>query len=118
MARYQAVRRLVLKANGWSICATTHEAQAPPAVAVNTAQEFVASMIPLLSTEERDKQWIMNMDQTAVFSYMAPRTTINQSGVHTVSVRKGSGSDIRFTVAISVTTSGEIMKPFIVMKDE
>lgn len=114
-ARYAAVRRL-LKASGWSIRAKTREAQAAPVVAFAAAQEFVLSMRPFLTAENRHQDWIMNMDQTAVFFSMMPRTTIHQRGARTISVRSSSSSSVRITVAIPVTASGYILKPFITLK--
>jgi hypothetical protein len=113
--RYSAVRRL-LKASGWSIRAKTREAQTAPIVAFGAAQEFVLSMRPFLAAENRHQDWIMNMDQTALFFSMTPRTTIHQKGARTISVRSSSSSSVRITVAIPITASGYILKPFITLK--
>ena len=70
-ARYQVLYRL-LKSSGYSIRARTRVGQASPEVTREIAGEFINYIRPLLNQEHRDKQWIINMDQTAVFFSMLP----------------------------------------------
>jgi len=58
----------------------------------------------------------MNMDQTAVFFSMLPRTTLNQRGARTVNVRDTSNGSVRVTAAVSITAGGTILKPFLVFE--
>jgi membrane glycosyltransferase len=114
-AQYQIVRRMMIS-NGFSIRASTRVAQADPTVMMETARNFVDSVREMLASEPRPKEWIMNMDQTAVFYAMVPRTTINKKGAKTVSIRDTAKSAVRITVALAITAAGTVMKPYIVMK--
>jgi hypothetical protein len=58
----------------------------------------------------------MNIDQTAMFFSMKPRTTIDKKGRHTVTVRDTKNGDLRITVAVSITADGRVLKSFLVMK--
>jgi len=115
-ARYMAVSCL-LKSNGFSIRSPTRVAQSSSeAVTRERATHFMDHIHPLLSLNSRDKNWIMNMDQTAMFFAMKPRTTIDDKGARTVTVRDTKNGDSRVTVAVSITADGQVLKPFIVMK--
>jgi DDE superfamily endonuclease. len=114
-ARYMAVSRL-LKSNGFSIRSATRVAQSSSEAVQDLANQFMDHVRPLLSLDCRDKQWIMNMDQTAMFFSMKPRTTIDEKGRRTVTVRDTKNGDSRITVAVSITADGRVLKPFLVMK--
>ena len=114
-AQYQIVRRL-LRANGYSIRASTRVAQADPQVMRGIAGEFVAHVRNIINMPHRQKEWIMNMDQTAVFFSMEPRTTVDRRGVRTVPVRTTANGSVRITVSLAVTAAGAIMSPYLVMK--
>ena len=81
--RYGIVRRLLISKN-IVIRAQTHEAQRAPKEMQDEAKCFVARVRPLLSCNNRDKRFILNMDQTPVFFSMAPTTTLNERGSRTV----------------------------------
>jgi len=114
-AKYMAVSRL-LKSNGFSIRSKTRVAQASSDATRELATLFMNHVRPLLSLDCRDKKWIINMDQTAVFFSMMPRTTINRRGERTVTMRDTNICDTRVTCAITVTADGKVLKPFLVMK--
>lgn len=114
-AKYMAVSRL-LKSNGFSIRSPTRVAQASSEAIKELATQFMDHIRPLLSLNCRDKKWIMNMDQTAMFFSMKPRTTIDEKGARTITVRDTKNGDTRVTVAVSITADGQVLKPFIVMK--
>jgi hypothetical protein len=106
-SRYHVIYRL-LKSSGYCIRARTSVGQASPEVTREVAAEFVNYIRPLLTVENRDKHWIMNMDQTAVFFSMLPRTTLNRRGARTVNVRDTNNGSVRVTVAVSITAGGRI----------
>jgi hypothetical protein len=114
-AKYMAVYRL-LKSHGYTIRSKTRVSQASAASVRELCTQFMRYVRPLLVTEDRDKNWILNMDQTAVFFSMMPRTTVDQRGARTVTVRNTNNGDQRVTVAVSLTAAGRLLKPFIVLK--
>ena len=80
------------------------------------ATQFMSHIHPLLSLQCHDPKWILNMDQTAVFFSMMPRTTINEKGARTIMMRDTKNGDTRVTVAVSITADGQVLAPFLVMK--
>jgi hypothetical protein len=114
-ARYMAVSRL-LKTNGYSIRSKTRVAQVSNETVRELATQFMSHIRPLLSLQCRDPKWILNMDQTAVFFSMMPRTTINEKGARTIMMRDTKNGDTRVTVAVSITADGQVLAPFLVMK--
>jgi CENP-B N-terminal DNA-binding domain len=67
MTRYSIMRRL-LRSHGITIRAKTHESQRDPKEVVEEAKAFVKNVQPSVNQTNRDKRFIMNMDQTPVFS--------------------------------------------------
>jgi DDE superfamily endonuclease. len=106
----------ILKLNGFSIRSATRVAQSSSEAVQDLANQFMDHVRPPFSLDCRDKQWIMNMDQTAMFFSMKPRTTIDEKGRRTVTVRDTKNGDSRITVAVSITADGRVLKPFLVMK--
>ena len=113
--RYAIIRRF-LSSKNMVIRSSTHEAQRAPQEMEDEARDFVERVRPLLSCRNRDKNFILNMDQTPVFFSMTPNTTLTERGSRTVNVRKSSGSTQRLTVAVAVTAAGKFLKPLIVFK--
>ena len=65
---------------------------------------------------KRDPKFTINMDQTNQFYGSSPKTTINVRSQRTVNMRKGAEESKRCTVAMTVTASGLMLRPFIVYK--
>jgi hypothetical protein len=115
MTRYSIIRRLLI-ANRIVIRAKTHESQRLPQEVMDEAKGFVSRIIPSANMPNRDKRFIINMDQTPVFFSMVPRTTLQKQGSRSVNVRASSGSTIRVTVAVTVTAAGGRLPLLIVYK--
>ena len=64
----------------------------------------------------RDPRFILNMDQTPVFFTMTPNTTIERKDKKTVNIRSSTTNTSRISVALTVTASGELLRPFLVFK--
>ena len=78
--------------------------------------DFLRSMHPKLSQPFRQQDFIINMDQTPVpFTYNAKKT-LEVVGRQTVCVRKSTNDTKRATFAMTVTASGEVLKPLLVFK--
>lgn len=115
MAKYSIIRRLLI-ANGIVIRAKTHESQRLPQEVMDEAKGFVNRIRPSANMPNRDKRFIINMDQTPVFFSMVPNNTLQQRGSRTVNVRASSGSTIRITAAVTVTAAGGRLPLLIVYK--
>ena len=113
--KYGIVKRF-LEANNIVIRRKTHEAQAAPDIHQGKAIAFIISTRRLLQGSHRNKKYIINMDQTAVFFSMTPGTTLDRRGVKTVNVRSSSGSTMRLTACLAVTASGHWLKPLFIFK--
>ena len=114
-SRYSIIRRF-LKMNKVFICCKTHEAQKHPRETQDLAEKFIVTTHPFLSQSNRDKRFILNMDQTPIFFSMVPNTTLNHVGDRSVNVRSSSGSTMRVTVALTVTAAGGLLPPMFVFK--
>ena len=57
----------------------------------------------------------INMDQTAVFHNMAPRTSVDITGAQSVTAISRGTSD-RITVALTVCSNGDKLPPLIIFK--
>ena len=114
-SKYSIIRRF-LRTNKVSIRRKTHEAQKHPRETQDLAEKFVVSTCPFLSQPNRDKRFIINMDQTPIFFSMVPNTTLNRVGERSVNVRSSSGSTMRVTVALTVTAAGGLLPPMFVFK--
>ena len=73
------------------------------------ALDFVATIRPMLTTENRHQDYILNMDQTPIFFTMTPRTTLNTVGEKTINIRSSTNSTMRATVAVTVSASGKCL---------
>ena len=72
-AQTHAVRR-VLKRHRIVYCAVTHESQHLPLETRETATAYVAAMVPQMYRLFRDQRYIINMDETPIFSaWRTPR---------------------------------------------
>ena len=91
-------------------------AQASPTTMAAFARHFIENIQPLLNLQYHDMNWVLNMDQTAVFFSMLPRTTIDETGAKPVTVCDALNGSTRVTTAIAITAAGSGLKPLIVMK--
>ena len=114
-SRYSIIR-CFLMTNKVSICHKTHEAQKQPWETQDSAEKFVITTHPFLSQSNRDKRFIINMDQTPIFFSMVPTTTFNHVGDRSVNVCSSSGSTMLITVALTVTAAGGLLPPMFVFK--
>ena len=78
-SRYSIIRHF-LRMNKVSIRRKTHEAQKHLWETQDLLEKFVITMHPFLSQSNRDKRFIINMDQTPIFFSMVPNTMLNHVG--------------------------------------
>jgi hypothetical protein len=100
-------------------CLGTHESQRACAEAVVEALDYIQNVAhPKVSVQQGicHEDFILNMDQTPIlFTYNA-RKTIEVVGRHTIHIQKSTNDTKRATFAMTVTSSGKILKPILIFK--
>jgi hypothetical protein len=96
----------------------THKAQCHPSEVEGKALQFLGYIRPILQEQNRDPDYIINMDQTPVFHAMDFCTTIDRVGARTVNLRTSASDSKRVTVAVTVTALGRCVKQMVVFKGE
>ena len=114
-AKDMSVRRFLAK-NKIVLRAVTHECQRPPQAVRQDALDFIRFAQPKVSGVNRSDAYVLNMDQTPIFFDMSTGRTLSAAGERTVNGRTSSSSTLRVTVAVSVTASGNFLKPLVVFK--
>jgi hypothetical protein len=71
---------------------------------------FIQCVRPRLTQACRQQDFILNMDQTAIFTYHSSRT-LGVAGSRTVNVRKSTCDTKRATFAMTITASGKVLRP-------
>ena len=112
---FQSVRRF-LDANRVVMRAVTHKAQDNPEYRKDTATGFLQTTIPLLKQPNRDKRFIINMDQTPYNPQDVPDRTLDFKGAKTVAAKALKTSVGRVSVLLTVTASGDKLPPMLVYK--
>jgi hypothetical protein len=114
-AQYHATRRFI-RSLGLVHRMATNESQKDPRETEAEGLDFLRSMHPKLSQPCRHQAFIINMDQTPVpFTYNSKKT-LEVVGRRTVHVRKSTNDTKRATFAMTITASGEVLKPLLVFK--
>ena len=98
-----------MRMNKVSIQCKTHKAQKHPREMQDLVEKFVLTTWPFLSQPNRDKRFIINMDQTPIFFGMVPNTTLNHVGDRSMNVHSSSGSTMHVTLALTVTVAGGLL---------
>ena len=114
-ARYMIISRF-LHQNNLVHRLATHTSQKPPEAACEDARSYLKLVRPMLVGRTRDPRWTINMDQTNQFYGSSPKSTIEVRGQRTVNMRKGANDSHRCTVALTVTSAGNFLTPYIVYK--
>ena len=115
-ARAQSVSRWMAR-NDLSIRTGTHQAQAPPQTVSSAAEDFMVTITrPAVNQPYRDRNFIINMDQTPVFFSMHPSRSVDTIGSRTVNIRIAKNGSQRATVAVCFTASGIQLKSLVIFK--
>ena len=107
-----------MKNNGLTHCMATHKAQWHPSEVESEALQFLDVIRPILLEQNRDLDYVLNMDQTPVYHAMDFRGTIDRVGARTINLRTSASDSKRVTVAVTVTASGKKVKSMVVFKGE
>ena len=85
----------------------THQSQQLAAEVEKYTIWFIKEIREYLCDPCQDKDFILNMDQTAVCFSMTPQTTINLRGERTINICMTPNPSKRVTAALTITTSGK-----------
>lgn len=102
--------------NGLSVRRVTSVAQKPPNEFADKIVSHIMFTAQLRKNHRISDDRIIAMDETAVFFDMTSNSTVEKSGVKTVSVRSTGHEKALVTVVLAAKGNGEKLKPFIVFK--
>ena len=94
----------------------THTSQRPPAEVESEAVDFMRFMRVIVSGGNRDRRFIINMDQTPVFFSMSSKQTFELIGKKTIHIRTSTNDTKRVTVAVTITADGTLLPSFLIFK--
>ena len=114
-ARYSAVKRF-LRAHSLVYRMGTHVAQRGPEEVLGEASDYMNSMCPLMEGDNRDRRFILNMDQTPVYFSMNPKKTLEVLGLKTVHIWSSTNDTKRATVAVTIAGDGTLLPAVVVFK--
>ena len=114
-AQLQAMRRFAIRHN-LVIRKRSRLIAKCPEVLKNTCHQYLEYIRPILSGPNRHRDFIINMDETAVVFDMSPEYTYDKKGSKTITIRTTGGEKKRATVSITITASGKVLKPHIIYK--
>ena len=80
----------------------------------NEAKDFIAMMRERIA--DRNKDDILNMDQTPIAYTFHSRKILETKGTKTIQVRASTKDTKRVTVAVTITASRKMLSPFMVFK--
>jgi hypothetical protein len=70
----------------------------------------------IVSGGNRDRRFIINMDQTPVFFSMSSKRTFEVIGKKTIHIRTSTNDTKRVTVAVTITADGTLLPSFLIFK--
>ena len=119
IAQLGVVRRFV-RSNRFAVRTVTRKSTVPPDDLEQSAKEFVTRIRNdyLDGQAHRDPDYILNMDQTPVWSMVIPKKTLDVVGSKSVKIRTLEGSKNCVTVAVTVTASGKLLKEVVVFRSK
>jgi transposase len=114
-ARCSCVKRF-LHAHSFSYRMGTHTSQRPPAEVEGEASDFMRFVRVIVSGANRDRRFILNMDQTPVYFSMSSKKTLELIGKKTIHIRTSTNDTKRVTVAVTITADGTVLPSTLVFK--
>ena len=120
MNRYTvfAIVRRFLVANGRVSRAITHQSQADPKKKVDTTMALLEATRQLIQQQNRQKRFIINMDQTPYDPHDLPKRTYTKKRAKSVTGKDMNTSVGRVTVCLAVCADGHKLPPMVVFKGQ
>jgi hypothetical protein len=114
-ARCSCVKRF-LHAHSFSYQMGMHTSQRPPAEVEGEASDFMRLVRVIVSGGNRDRRFILNVDQTPVYFSMSSKKTLELIGKKTIHIRTSTNDTERVTVAVTITVDGTVLPSTLVFK--
>ncbi len=94
----------------------THTSQRPPAEVQGEAFDFMRFVRVIVSGGNRDRHFIINMDQMPVFFSMSSKQTLEVIGTKTIHIRTSTNDTKRVTMAVTIMAGGTLLPSTLVFK--
>ena len=94
----------------------THTGQRQPAEVYAEAVCYLDVIRPRLLEANVDLDYVINMDQTAVYHAMNAKYSIHKKNEKTINLRTSAADTKRISVAVTITASGKRVKSMVVFK--
>ena len=113
--QYQSVRRLA-RANCLTLRRVTHKSQRDSICDEDDALRWLETVRGPVNAPNQDKAYVINMDQTPFYFSLGSGVTLDMVGKATILGKESEGRKRRATVTLSVTASGEKLRPMVIFK--
>jgi len=114
-ARCSCVKRF-MRAHSFSYRMGTHTSQRPPAAVEGEAFDFMKFVRVVVSRGNRDRRFIINMDQMPVFFSMSSKRTLEVIGKKTIHIHTSTNDTKRVTVTVTITADGTLLPSTLIFK--
>ena len=112
-ARSSAVKRWLV-AHSMRFRMGTHSSQRPPAEVAGEALDYMDYMRRIVTGSNRDRRFILNMDQTPVYFAMSSKRTLELIGKKTIHIRTMADDTKRAMVAVTIGADGSVLPTMVV----
>ena len=113
--QYQTIRRLA-RSNCLINRRITHRSQRDSMADEDDALRWLEEIRGPVNAPNQDKAYVLNMDQTPFYFSLGDAVTLDMVGRNTILGRESKGQKKRATVTLTVTASGEKLKPMVIFK--
>jgi hypothetical protein len=97
----------------------THTAQRPPAKVESEALDYMNYMCRIiLGSTNRDRHFILNMDQTPVYFLMNAKRTLELIEKKTIQICTSTDDTERATMAVTIAVDGMLLPLMVVFKGQ
>ena len=114
-ARCSAVKRWLV-AHSMRYRMGTHTSQRPPAEVASEALDYMVYMRRMVTGSNRDRRFILNMDQTPVYFAMSAKRTLELIGKKTIHIRTTADDTKRATIAVTIAADGTLLPSMVIFK--
>jgi hypothetical protein len=115
--RCSCVKRF-MHAHSFSYRMGTHTSQRPPVEVESKAFDFMRFMRIIVSGGNRDRRFIINMDQTPVYFLMSSKRTLEVIEKKTIHICTSTNDTKRVTMAVTITVDGTLLPSTLVFQGE
>jgi hypothetical protein len=114
-ARCSAVKRWLM-AHLMRYRMGTHTSQRPPAKVASEALDYIVYMRRIVVNSNRNRHFILNMDQTPVYFAMSAKQMLELIGKQTIHIRTTADDTKRPTVVVTIAVDGTLLPSMIIFK--